>query len=57
MAAQARIVETPQGWFVATATENFGPMESEREATRYLYLMLQADAARTEIACTEAECL
>jgi hypothetical protein len=57
MATEARIVKTPQGWFVTTTPGNYGPMDSKHEAVSYLSLMQQANAARSEIACTEAECL
>ena len=51
-----KVVQTNQGWFVDTAQGRVGPMESQAEANTYLKLMLAAEAAGTELACTESEC-
>ena len=56
MANDARVIQTPQGWFVETPGGNFGPMDSEYEANTYLSLMIKVSAAGSETACTEAEC-
>lgn len=57
MAEQAQIVQTGQGWFVETLQGRFGPMDTRQEAANYLKLMQLADAAGTDTACTEADCL
>ena len=56
MKNDAKIVQTGQGWFVETAQGRVGPMESQTEARSYLSLMRIAQAAGTEVACTDSEC-
>lgn len=57
MAKASQVIQTGQGWYVETPTGRVGPMDSRDEANAYLALMQIADAAGTELACTEAECL
>jgi len=57
MSSNNKIVQTNQGWFVETPQGRFGPMESSAEAQQYLSLVRVAQAAGSEIACTEAECI
>jgi len=56
MSNVAKVVQTSQGWFVETAEGRVGPMESKAEANTYLRLMRVAQAAGSEVACTESEC-
>lgn len=56
MSNDAKVVQTGQGWFVETSQGRVGPMDSRTEAKTYLSLMRIAQAAGSEIACTEEEC-
>ena len=56
MSNNPKVIQTSQGWFVETAQGRVGPMESKAEANTYLKLMLMAQAAGREVACTENEC-
>ncbi|MGD8784971.1 MAG: hypothetical protein PVF28_00010 [Thioalkalispiraceae bacterium] len=57
MKDDAKVVQTSQGWFVETPEGRFGPMDSSAEANQYLSLLRVAEAAGSEVACTENECL
>jgi hypothetical protein len=57
MKNDVKVVQTSQGWFVETSQGRFGPMESSSEAHQYLSLLRVAEAAGSELACTEHECL
>lgn len=57
MINDAKVVQTRQGWFVETAQGRFGPMDSSGEAQQYLSLLRVAQAAGSEVACTENECI
>jgi len=52
----AKVVQTGQGWFVESSQGRVGPMDSQSEASTYLSLMRIAQAAGSEVACTEKEC-
>ncbi len=56
MADTMQVIQAGQGWYVETPTGRVGPMESREEANAYLSLMRIADAAGTELGCTDAEC-
>lgn len=56
MSSDAKIIQTGQGWYVETAQGRVGPMDSQAEARTYLSLMRVAQAAGTEVACTDSEC-
>ena len=57
MSDNTKVIQTSQGWFVETPQGRVGPMESQAEANTYLKLMRVAQAAGTEVACTDSECL
>ena len=57
MKNDVKVVQTGQGWFVETSQGRFGPMESSSEAHKYLSLLRVAEAAGSEVACTEADCI
>lgn len=44
------------GWYVETAGNLEGPMDSCQDARAYLRLMQLASAARTEVVCLDREC-
>ncbi len=56
MSNDTKVIQTSHGWFVETAQGRVGPMESQTEANTYLKLMRMAQAAGSEVACTESEC-
>ncbi len=56
MSSEMRSVYTINGWFVETALGMMGPMDSQLEAEQYISLMLAANMARAEMACTDNEC-
>lgn len=56
MDGSTKVIHTPQGWFVESPGGRIGPMDSQQQANDYLALMSAANAARDEIACTDAEC-
>ena len=56
MSSEVKVVQTGQGWFVETSQGRVGPMDSKKEANQYLSLMRVAQAAGSEVACTESEC-
>jgi hypothetical protein len=57
MSDDHKVVQTRQGWFVETPQGRFGPMECSTEAQQYLSLLRVAQAAGSEVACTENECI
>lgn len=48
-----RIIEIKNKWFIETRTGYDGPFESKDEAKRYLRLLKDCDAARSEFAGLE----
>lgn len=45
------------GWYIQTSSSLEGPVESSQAAQQFLQLILLVNAARTECACLDRECL
>ena len=56
MADKRSIHKAGNSWFVETANDVIGPLESEHEAVQLLTLLKAASAARKQVACVDAEC-
>lgn len=46
-----------QGWYIEDAGKREGPMDSCQDAERFLHLIQLTNAARSECACLDRECL
>lgn len=57
MATEPLMIQCGDGWCVETPSGMEGPIESQKDAAVYLSLLNRVDAARTEMACLETECL
>ena len=58
MAKETNIYQSEDhGWYIESCGQVFGPMESSQDAQEYLQLLERANAARTEVACLDKECL
>ena len=51
------LVPCGDGWCVQTPNGMEGPMESQSDAARYVALLNTVNAARSEVACTDTECV
>ena len=56
MKNEAAIIELGNNWFLDTPSGRLGPMGSRQEANDLLVVLACATAARSETACTDAEC-
>lgn len=46
-----------QGWYIESAGNLEGPLDSCRDARAYLELMIRVSAARFEFVCLDRECI
>ncbi|MDH5180761.1 MAG: hypothetical protein OEZ39_02180 [Gammaproteobacteria bacterium] len=57
MAKDARIYQLEDhGWFVELGGQIAGPLDTATDARDYVSLLEKIQAARTEVACLDAEC-
>lgn len=46
-----------EGWCVMTPAGMEGPLESQKDAAKYLSLLERVNAARSELVCQDQDCL
>lgn len=54
---QTLIQPCGDGWCVKTPAGMEGPLESQKDAAKYLSLLQRVNAARSELACQDLDCL